>query len=325
MDSPPLVSPPKARARVLDAVRAGRVVDSHAFPFEGITWSDIELNNLMSTPKTTSQPPLPFAYQFLAGALAGITELTCLYPLDLAKTRLQLQVSFTKASPAVVRPAPASYTSMVDCLRSVVRQEGALTLYRGILPPFIAEAPRRAIKFGANEQWGFALKKLFALDRLTAFQAGFVGSLAGASEAFLVTPFDLVKVRLQDRSSPVLYSGTFDCLRKVISQEGVWTMFHGLEATIWRHATWSGWYFMTINSFRTAFPQRHSVTKQESLLRNFIAGTFGGLMGTLVSTPFDVVKSRVQVQRPGVAKYGWALSSITTIYRNEGFSALYKG
>ncbi|KAG0043860.1 hypothetical protein BGZ83_010953 [Gryganskiella cystojenkinii] len=289
---------------------------------------------MSSTHKHTPIPPLPFAYQFLAGAVAGITELAVFYPLDLVKTRFQLQVNSKNTnlrSAAVSATNTASktltenYTSILDCLRKVVKQEGALTLYRGILPPIIAEAPKRAIKFGANEQWGFALKKLFSLDRLTALQAGFVGSMAGASEAFLVTPFDLIKVRLQDRSSHVYYSGTFDCLRKVISQEGVWTMFHGLESTIWRHATWSGWYFMTIHSLRTAFPQRSSTSKEEILLRNFISGTIGGTLGTLVNTPFDVVKSRIQVQRPGVTKYGWALPSIATLYREEGFRALYKG
>ncbi|GJJ78394.1 solute carrier family 25 (mitochondrial 2-oxodicarboxylate transporter), member 21 [Entomortierella parvispora] len=294
----------------------------------------------MSSQTKTAPTPLPFVYQSLAGAIAGMTELACLYPLDLVKTRFQLQVNPPKSPASTLRSAAtatttaattstaassSNYTSMIDCLRKIVQNEGATGLYRGILPPMLVEAPRRAIKFGANEQWGFALKKLFSLDRFTALQAGFVGSIAGATEAFLVTPFDLLKVRLQNRNSQIYYSGTFDCLRKTISQEGIWTLFHGLEATIWRHATWSGWYFMTINSFRTAFPQRHNTTKNETMLRTFIAGTIGGTLGTLANNPFDVVKSRIQVQGPGVKKYGWALSSIATLYREEGFRALYKG
>ncbi|KAF8944778.1 hypothetical protein BGZ47_003704 [Haplosporangium gracile] len=155
-----------------------------------------------------------------------------------------------------------------------------------MLPPLIAEAPKRAIKYGANEQWGFALKKLFSLDRLTALQAGFVGSMAGATEAFFITPFELVKVRLQDRGSLKLYTGTADCIRKVAYQEGILTFYHGLEATIWRHATWSGMYFMTIHGFRTAFPELSTASKEESMMRNFIAGTLGGVVGTLVNTPF---------------------------------------
>ncbi|KAF9394269.1 hypothetical protein BGZ94_006714, partial [Podila epigama] len=59
---------------------------------------------------------------------------------------------------------------------------------------------KRAIKFGANEQWGLAFKKLFSVDQFSMVQAGFIGALAGATEALWVTPFDLVKVRLQDRA-----------------------------------------------------------------------------------------------------------------------------
>ncbi|KAF9353001.1 hypothetical protein BGX26_009230 [Mortierella sp. AD094] len=272
--------------------------------------------------------PLPFAFQFLAGAIAGVVEISCMYPLDVVKTRFQLQVTTSRSSAikgtvanstkVVVDAAP--YTSIFGCLRRVVQQEGLLNLYRGALPPILAEAPRRAIKFGANEQWGFIVKKLLSVDQFTAFQAGFVGSMAGATEAFLVTPFDLVKVRLQDKNGLETYRGTFDCIRKVGTQEGILTFYHGFESTVWRHATWSGAYFMTTHLFRTAFPQRSSTSKNESMLRNFVAGTIGGIFGTLINTPFDVVKSRVQNQRKGATKYGFALPSIARIYREEGLA-----
>ncbi|KAF9943851.1 hypothetical protein BGZ70_005364, partial [Mortierella alpina] len=128
-----------------------------------------------------------------------------------------------------------------------------------------------------------------------------------------------------DRHSLGRYSGAFDCVCKIGKQEGVLTFYHGLEATLWRHATWSGMYFMIIHLFRTAFPERSGTSKNESMLRNFVAGTIGGTFGTLVNTPFDVVKSRIQNQRKGNVKYGWVLPSLATVYREEGFRALYKG
>ncbi|KAF9432343.1 hypothetical protein BGZ76_010947 [Entomortierella beljakovae] len=265
---------------------------------------------------------LPFLYQFSAGAIAGVVEILCMYPLDLVKTRLQLQVKTNKVLTATdVKP----YTSTLDCLRKSVQQGGLISLYRGSLPPILAEAPRRAIKFGANEQWGFALKKFLSVDQFTATQAGFVGSMAGATEAFLVTPFDLVKIRLQDREGLKIYRGTVDCIRKIGAQEGIFAFYHGFESTVWRHATWSGAYFMTIHVFRVAFPQRSGTSKHESMMRNFVAGTIGGISGILLNTPFDVVKSRVQNQRGINNKYGFALPSIARIYREEGFRALYKG
>lgn len=59
------------------------------------------------------------------------------------------------------------------------------------------------------------------------------------------------------------------------------------------------------------------------MMRNFVAGTLGGVLGTLVNTPFDVVKSRIQNQHEG--PIGYVFSRVARLYRQEGFRALYKG
>lgn len=67
-------------------------------------------------------------------------------------------------------------------------------------------------------------------------------------------------------------------------------------------------------------------TKEENLLRNFAAGAIGGTAGTILNTPFDVVKSRVQIQPVTVPlKYGWAIPALRTIVKEEGLRAMYKG
>lgn len=59
---------------------------------------------------------LPFYCQFTAGALAGVTELLTLYPLDVVKTRMQLQgANVTGAE---------KYNNMMDCFRKIVASEG---------------------------------------------------------------------------------------------------------------------------------------------------------------------------------------------------------
>lgn len=81
-------------------------------------------------------------------------------------------------------------------------------------------------------------------------------------------------------------------------------------------------------------------------MRNFVAGTIGGTIATLLNTPFDVVKTRVQGHIPLVSQqailgknltgniittstsaptYGWTLPALKTIVRAEGITALYKG
>lgn len=80
-----------------------------------------QASRIFPLPKmTTSQPkPLPFYAQFTAGAIAGVTELLCLYPLDVVKTRMQLQ------GKAVAGSAPGEhYNGMVDAFRKIIASEG---------------------------------------------------------------------------------------------------------------------------------------------------------------------------------------------------------
>ncbi len=70
-------------------------------------------------------------------------------------------------------------------------------------------------------------------------------------------------------------------------------------------------------------------TEKGKMFYNFIAGAVAGTFGTILNTPSDVVKSRIQNQGPvadgGRPKYYWALPSAQTIMKEEGFAALYKG
>ncbi|KAG8964463.1 hypothetical protein FRC03_001779 [Tulasnella sp. 419] len=64
------------------------------------------------------------------------------------------------------------------------------------------------------------------------------------------------------------------------------------------------------------------------LFNNFVSGSVGGFIGTVLNTPFDVVKSRIQgaTKIPGVVpKYNWTYPSLLLIAREEGPAALYKG
>jgi len=72
----------------------------------------------------------------LAGGGAGAVEIICMYPLDVVKTRVQLQRGRSGAIQGATQ-----YTGVWNALTTIVRQEGPLRLYRGIMSPILAEAP----------------------------------------------------------------------------------------------------------------------------------------------------------------------------------------
>lgn len=264
---------------------------------------------------------LPFVYQFAAGAVAGISEILVMYPLDVVKTRMQLQVSKAVGS---VGAAQEHYTGVVDCIKKIVQKEGATRLYKGISSPVIMEAPKRATKFACNDEFQKIYKSAFGVPALTQPLSILSGASAGLCEAFVVVPFELVKIRLQDSNSS--YKGPIDVVKQIVAKEGALAMYNGLESTMWRHAVWNSGYFGIIFQVRGLLPTPQS--KGQKTRNDLIAGTIGGTVGSLLSTPFDVVKSRIQntaVVAGVIRKYNWSWPSLFVVYREEGFKALYKG
>ncbi|KAF8474746.1 mitochondrial carrier domain-containing protein [Kalaharituber pfeilii] len=263
--------------------------------------------------------PIPFTWTFAAGAIAGISEILTMYPLDVVKTRVQLQVGTAKAG-------TDHYNGMVDCFRKIIKNEGFSRLYRGITAPILMEAPKRATKFAANDKWGKFYREVFAVPTMNQSLSVLTGATAGATESFVVVPFELVKIRLQDKASAGKYSGMIDVVTKIVKEEGLLAMYNGLESTMWRHVLWNAGYFGVIHQVRSLLPARE--TKQGQMMNDLIAGSIGGTVGTIVNTPADVVKSRIQntTRVPGIVpKYNWTLPSIALVAKEEGFGALYKG
>jgi len=188
------------------------------------------------------------------------------------------------------------------------------------------EAPKRATKFAANDEWGKIYRKAFGAEKMNQSLSILTGASAGATESFVVVPFELVKIRLQDKASAGRYKGMLDVVAQTVRNEGILAMYNGLESTLWRHILWNAGYFGCIFQVRELLPPAGS--KQGQITNDLISGSIGGTVGTILNTPLDVVKSRIQ-NSPKVAgqvpKYNWAFPAVATVAREEGFAALYKG
>lgn len=260
---------------------------------------------------TDQKKPLPFVANFAAGAIAGVSEILTFYPLDVVKTRMQLETGKTSHG-------------LVGSFRTIIREEGFGRLYRGLVPPLLLEAPKRAVKFAANDFWGKTYLEMSGETKMSQNLSILTGCSAGATESFVVVPFELVKIKLQDKTSK--YAGPIDVVKQIIKKEGPLGLYSGMESTFWRHVWWNGGFFGSIHQIRQMLPKAE--TPQATLFNNFISGMIGGFVGTVLNTPFDVVKSRIQGAEkiPGVKpKYNWTYPALVTIFREEGPAALYKG
>eukprot|EP01029_Cantina_marsupialis_P020635 TRINITY_DN484_c0_g1_i1.p1 TRINITY_DN484_c0_g1~~TRINITY_DN484_c0_g1_i1.p1 ORF type:complete len:293 (-),score=93.42 TRINITY_DN484_c0_g1_i1:800-1678(-) len=263
----------------------------------------------MSQNKANSAPPRKFWKTLVAGGIAGSAEICIMYPTDVIKTRHQLK--------------SGAGEGMITTFKNILKNEGTPALYRGIISPIFAEAPKRAIKFSANEKY----KKITCKKdgSLNGFRAGIAGAMAGMSEVVVNCPFEVVKVRMQAKEAAGLYKSTGDCAMQLLKKEGPIALYRGAEPQLWRNAAWNGVYFGLIGSIRSAYPMKKDVSNGGKLFYNFCTGVVGGTIATVFNTPFDVIKSRMQNQGAGVAKYVWTIPSAMTIVKEEGVRALYKG
>eukprot|EP00752_Nemacystus_decipiens_P003973 g3639.t1 len=260
-----------------------------------------------------SAPPPPFWKNLVAGGGAGLLEILCMYPTDVAKTRQQL--------------AGGKTASMISIFRDIILNEGPANLYRGVWSPIMAEAPKRAIKFSLNATYKDLLRK--DDGSLTAWRAAAAGSMAGMTECAVNTPFEVVKVQMQAKENLGRYTGVAHCASSLLQTEGPFALYKGLESHLWRNAVWNGVYFGTIGIIKTSIlPAPADADNSTKRAYDFVAGMVGGTLATLANTPFDVVKSRMQNQlrvEGQIPKYRRTIPSLITVASEEGVAAVYKG
>ncbi|EDW37408.1 GL25542 [Drosophila persimilis] len=244
-------------------------------------------------------------FQFVAGGSAGLLELLLLHPLDVVKTRLQLQG--VQAAAGELR-----YTGVFDCISKIYSHEGVAAFWKGIVPPICSETPKRAAKFVVYEQ----AKPLFLFGALQP-------DGPNACHGWGIGGW--VKITQQADRSDAL--NTLTVARRIVQSDGygIKGLYRGITALMIRNAIFHFAYFGIYQGLKDEIPAyQHDLAE---FFRRGAIGFFSSSISCLFSTTFDVAKSRIQGPQPtkGSIKYKWTVPTIKTIYEEEGFRALYKG
>jgi len=283
----------------------------------------IRLNKVIMTSQEQKISPPQVTYkrmmqQLVAGGSAGLVEICLMHPLDVVKTRFQLQG----------KGSSVQYRSVAHCFSTMYKTEGFMSFYKGILPPILAETPKRAVKFFAFERYKEILS--FGQEANWMVYAG-AGLCSGLTEGFIINPFERVKVQLQSEKNVRLkdQESTFRKASKIIKEGGLGTngINRGLTATLGRHGVWNMIYFGLFHEAMKFAPNKNDTVKFTSykLGLGFTAGT----LASIANIPYDVAKSRIQgpqvVGSDGRLKYRGAHQAMLLIAKEEGVAALYKG
>jgi len=145
-------------------------------------------------PGRMSKPDLSVTAKLINGGVAGLVGVTCVFPIDLAKTRLQNQ------------HGKDIYKGMIDCLMKTARAEGFLGMYRGAAVNLTLVTPEKAIKLAANDFFRQLLME-DGMQRNLKMEM-LAGCGAGICQVVVTCPMEMLKIQLQDAGRLVHRQGS---------------------------------------------------------------------------------------------------------------------
>ncbi|XP_062519430.1 electrogenic aspartate/glutamate antiporter SLC25A13, mitochondrial-like [Corticium candelabrum] len=177
-------------------------------------------NDFMREKLTSKNGHLPFYREIIAGGCAGASQVIFSNPLEIVKIRLQVAGQFTGIKP------PSALKIVADL--------GFKGLYKGISACLLRDIPFSAIYFSS---YAHLKPKLADDDGYNSPLSLLVAAATcGIPAAFLGTPADVIKTRLQVqvREGQTKYTGLVDCARKIWHEEGFKKFWSGAPARVFR-------------------------------------------------------------------------------------------
>lgn len=249
----------------------------------------------------------------LAGTAGGIAQVLVGQPFDTTKVRIQTS------------PTPVSATQVI---KRLLKNEGIMAFYKGTLTPLVGAGACVSIQFGVNE----SMKRLFhkyssqPQETLTLPQYYICGLVSGLTNAFLASPIEHVRIRLQTQTGSganAEFKGPLDTIRKLRSHK---QLMRGLTPTLLREGQGCGAYFLVYEAL-VAHEIETGIKRTE--IPAWKLCSFGALSGTalwLTVYPLDVIKSVIQTDNLKNPKSGKSMMQVAKLlFAKEGWKGFFKG
>ncbi|KAI5660005.1 hypothetical protein M9H77_28798 [Catharanthus roseus] len=279
--------------------------------------------------------------EFVWGAIAGAFGEGMMHPVDTVKTRIQSQAILSGCQ------KPKSIMQMV---RTVWRADGLGGFYRGVTPGVTGSLATGCTYFGVIESTKKWIEKSHPSlgGHWAHFIAGAIGDTLGS---IVYVPCEVMKQRMQVQgtrkywSSVVMkdgaranhgvhmygyYSGMFQAGCSIWKEQGLKGLYAGYWSTLARDVPFAGLMVTFYEAFKSMtdygmqrlFP--NSNQSMNGTLEGLLLGGVAGGLSAYLTTPLDVVKTRLQVQGTTLRYSGWS-DAIQKIWSTEGLKGMFRG
>lgn len=218
--------------------------------FRQITYTTARLGmfGLLKDMMSRDGQPLPFYKKALAGMTAGGIGAIVGNPAEVALIRMTADGRLPVAE-------RRGYTSVVDALARVTREEGLATLWRGTMPTVGRAMVLNVAQLATYDQ-----------AKETIIATGIVGdnvgayTIASAVSAVVATtasiPLDAAKTRVQNMrvvNGVPEYTGMIDALRKTVARNGVMSLWRGFTPYFLRLGPHTMLTFLCLEKFKATY------------------------------------------------------------------------
>ncbi|ORY94687.1 solute carrier family 25 member 38 [Syncephalastrum racemosum] len=257
------------------------------------------------------------------GAVSGMTACVILQPLDLIKTRLQ----------QTRHHHPKGHSTLLSTCRDIINTNGVGGLWRGTMPTILRNMPGTALYFttlseirhvmdATRATWQPWLRRDTKAKDQAKWENLFAGVTARGSVGFIMMPVTVLKVRYE--SNFYNYRSMTEAFRSIVQYDGVRGLFAGYGATFIRDAPFAGIYLLCYEQCKSIinlYKSTHELAVANVVV-NLTSGVVAGTAATAVTQPFDLMKTRMQID-PNTYRNTW--HTARHIFGEAGWRGFFDG
>lgn len=234
----------------------------------------------------------------LAGAIGCGTTHSSLVPIDVVKTRIQLE--------------PTVYNKgMVNSFRKIIADEGAGALMTGFGPTLLGYSLQGAFKFGGYEVFKKLSIDTIGYDNAVKYKNSVYMGSAAIAEFFAdiaLCPLEATRIRLV--SQPTFANGLIGGFSRILKEEGVGSFYNGFTPILFKQIPYNIAKFLVFERasefYYGIFGPKESFSEAGNTGLTLLSGLTAGLAAAFVSQPADTLLSKVNKTKkaPGQSTIG---------------------
>lgn len=259
----------------------------------------------------------------ISGMTGGVTAITTFYPLNVVRTRLQVDENLKGES------------NVFKTILKIAEKEGIQSLYQGWWSAVVSLGASNFVYFYTYNAFKAIYKRRLDTKMIDPVSNLGIASAAGVINVLMTTPLWVAGTRLTVQRKKKLgsnekkpYKGVLDCLTRIVNEEGVGALWNGVGPSLILVSN-PTIQFSTYERVRGVMVKIAEKRGSEiTSFEFFVMGAIAKAVATVLTYPLQIAQSRLRADKgdaSGKKKYKGTIDCLQKMYAIGGFVAWFKG